>query len=390
MTTTPEKTKASFDEKAVYDFIIVGSGLTGLSLAAGLSRAGHRVALLEAAETYGSSLREVDSPVGLVSNGLQWLAQTASSEEGLEFLKILLNYPSDWSVRQSANEVQTYDSRGFRAFVGFGSEAPENYEMLSYYLHQDSLQLGLSWKEILSALFSLFGGDFFAKSEVTKFNLQGNRAESVTVNGQKTLRGVHFIFTGPIKQLLKILPIDGLDYKSRQKITKAKLWTAIFLDLLHAHPPGEFPGLVLLDGTTKDVYGPAVGKLHSIQNLEGRQVQLSQWVSIVDAESAEDTEFTAAAIKKVKKQIQRAFPKALDGLLFERIVVSGSTMGRSELKLDGMSCLTEIKNISLASDSLHKEVGITGQLLQAKTLLNQLGVVFSEKKSPDQQPEVQI
>jgi hypothetical protein len=145
------------------------------------------------------------------------------------------------------------------------------------------------------------------------------------------------------------------------------------LDLLHNHPVSDLQNIHVLNGTTQDEFGPCVGALQAPAEVNGENLQYSQWLTFVEDEEAEDTEIIGFALKKIKRQIKRAYPDALENLKFERILVVPSYAGHGDLKLSANQSLAGVENFWVGSSQVHVQKNLLGALLQAELITSSLG-----------------
>lgn len=130
------------------------------------------------------------------------------------------------------------------------------------------------------------------------------------MNGTKHFHANNFIFTGNVRDLNVLMPDEFMGHRAKAKLKKDTAWIGLCLDLFHEVPEGtaivEKDNLFILNGTTDDDIGPCVGRFHPALTP---QKQISQWMSFVDVDTAEETENIAEVLKKMKRQIKRAFLK---------------------------------------------------------------------------------
>ncbi len=353
----------------IYDYVVIGSGLNGLLITSALSRVTSNVLLLEAAETHGGANQNQISLVGAANNGFRFFPDSELSRKSLDFLSQLL--PQPVGAESVENLALTYEAGGLRPFVGFGDTPPSFYEEFSYFLSPRRLNLSSQPYEWTQWLFENSNADFMPKSYVTKFIEEDGQITRALVNGQKTVLGRNFIYCGPTQSLSVLLPEAALSPRARQKLSKAKFWTAICLDLVHSQATGEPGRLHVLNGTTQDDQGPCVGQFFVPAEASG--LQLSQWVSFIDNEAAEDAEQVGLTLKKIKRQIKRAFPTALENLQSERIFVAASIGGDGELKLNANQSISTLPNFWVASGTLSPQKNLLGCLQQAELVCSALG-----------------
>ena len=102
-------------------------------------------------------------------------------------------------------------------------------------------------------------------------------------------------------------------------------------------------------------------------------MQASQWMTFIEQEATDDSEVVGLALKKIKRQIKRAYPEALDGLKLERIFVSPFIAGNGDLKLSANQTIPELENLWIASATLNEQKNLVGSLLQAEMTVAALG-----------------
>jgi hypothetical protein len=357
MSTTSKK-----NSQHVYDYAIIGSGLSGLCIASALSKVTSNIILLDSADTFGGFNRSVTTTIGPVNNGLRFLPASELSRKAITFLETLLG--ASLSVVETEIPPVTFEAGGIRPFVGFGDQPPAFYEELSYFTSPAVSEFSVEPHQWTQLLFNQFSGDFSPRSYVTKFHGENGQIQQLTINGQKKINVQNVIYCGSVKDLTLLLPEDGLSPKARGKLSKNHYWTAICLDLLHPTKITDSSAIHVLNGTTQDDLGPCVGRFFS---------NYSQWMTFVDNEEAEDAELIGAALKKIKRQIKRAYPDALENLLHERILVVPNYAGSGDLKLNGNQTLPNYGNFWIGSQEASPQKNILGALLQAELITSALG-----------------
>lgn len=357
----------------VYDVVVVGAGLSGLIVASTLIREGFDVCVLDASDFAGGHSRLVYSPIGLIDNGIKFFPDIEASHIGLQGLNKLLSSPLEFGAID--NGPLTFQGGEFKPFVGFGKEAPDFHRELSYFLEPRRLELSKKLGQIVAELAMNIGDRFFPESLVTQYHGSEGEIRSVMINGQKSIYGKEFVHaTSPI-YLAQLLGEDLLSVRSKQKIAKAEYWTLLGLDLFSNKRISDRMELHLLNGTTADEIGPCVGlfqEAYPDEKRAGSFIQCSQWMTFVSQESSEDPEFTGAILKKIKRQIKRAYPEALENLISERIIVAPAMEADLELKFDPKGNFYGIKNLWLAHGCASKETNIVGSINQSLLVGSQL------------------
>lgn len=357
----------------VYDVIVVGAGLSGLVAAVSLIKKGLDVCVLESTDFAGGHSRLVFSPIGLVDNGIKFFPDKANSFAALEALSELLAHKIEFASYE--NGPITYHNGDLKPFVGFGKEAPDFHRELSHYLEPRRLELSRSLGAIVAELTAIVGERLYPGHTVTKYLGSNGRIESVMVNGQKQIFAREFIHAASPKLLATLASDDILSSRAKQKIAKADYWTVLGLDLFHKGLASERTELHLLNGTTQDDIGPCVGLFHVQNTKEGSSddlIQHSQWMTFVDSESSEDPEVIGAALKKIKRQIKRAYPESLDNLVSERILVAPMAEAELDLKFEKRGTLIGTDNLWLAHGAAGSELNVVAAINQALKASEQL------------------
>lgn len=371
----------------IYDYAIIGSGLTGLSIAAALSRETENIALIEAADVPYGVNRKVNFPTGPLNNGIRLVPDSVLAEKAVRFLEGILGKSLVTDVTEEA--PITYEGGGFKTFLGFGDNPPPFYEELAYFTSAKRQELASEPYEWTQNLMELFKGDFLPRSYVTKFHQEGERVSHVIVNGSKTIHAHNFIFTGSVKDLAILLPEDAISTRARSKLSKNTYWTGLCLDLCHDKEVTTATAVHVLNGTTQDEIGPCVGRfLPSVEVEGGARLQASQWMTFIEHEVTEDSEVVGMALKKIKRQVKRAYPEALDNLKQERIFVTPIIAGNGDIKLSANMTLPSLENLWIASATVHEQRNLVGALLQAEMVIASLG--FSPQVSEDTYSEASV
>lgn len=370
-----------------YEFVVIGGGLAGLSIAKKLSSESAKVLLLEGLESLEGSLRSVSTPAGPIANGLRLLPVEAEFIKGLEFLESLLTSPLEYSRYDV--ETLTYEAGGFRPFIGFGDRPPRFLEQITPFLGKPLFRAQPRVENWSSMLASSMNCDVQTRSYATRFEVVDGKVKCVWINGQKKITADQFIFTGPLAQLKNLIANEVWSPKTISRYAKIKFWTMVGLDFVHAETLAQEEQLYILDGTTADELGPCLGQFQAPAE-DGSQI--SQWFTYLEDEEAEDSEVLAHALKKAKRQIKRAFPTAFDNLKFDRVCVFPSYCADFPGAHHGghgnrSNFLPEIENLHFANGQLSALPGPCGALDRARFILKNLGFLpqLTEEVSPKQQ-----
>lgn len=355
----------------IYDYAVIGSGLAGLLAAKSLVDKNFRVAVIEATEVVGGNNRAIRTPAGVYDNGIRFMPNKNTSAAAIEFLETTLGQ----SVGASIQEIPpvTYENGTLKSFVGFGDEPPAFYDEIIYFAEPSrwSLQTKVAdWVQSLQTQLSANSlCDFFSRSIVTKFLANQDNVTSVLINGQKTLMAKNFIYAGNVRDLRLLLPEGALNQRALAKLGKNQYWTSVGLDILFENKITDSEAVHVLNGTTSDDIGPCAGIFYPVEASDNAP-QFSQWISFLDDLEAEEEENIGAVLKKIKRQIKRAYPEGSDKIIFERIMIVRNFGGDGELKLKEDGTIGNLKNLWIASPSVNPEKNILGALLQAQFIVN--------------------
>ncbi len=349
---------------SIYDYVVIGSGLSGLSIATRLSQETSRVLLLDAAEVAGGWLRKPH---------LAAVPATPSAEKGLLFLEDLTGIKITGPIKELS--PVTYDEGMFKSFMGFGEKTPEFYDEMAYYCSSQYFELKAHPTIWIQRLLEKFKGTFAPRSIVTKFVAENGRIQHVLVNGTKKVQGHNFIYCGDVKSLNRLMPTDLIPNKLQTKITKTKTWTRATLQLDHEAGVTENSAYHVLIGSSQDEIVTCVGQF---------QGTTSTWMTFVPDEEAEDAEVVGQALKRIKKQIKRAYPDSLNEKTLEKISVQPNFGGSFDLKLNANQSWPDLENMWIGSSTIQDSRNIVGALNQAQLVLASLG--FSTTNLSDNAP----
>ncbi len=374
----------------VYEYVIIGSGFSGLLVSSALSKATENILLLESADTFGGLNRRQETATGLSNNGFRFLPDSELARKSLEFLFFHLGKePVFESVE---NAPVTYEAGKLAPFKGFGRQEPVFHEEIAYFLSENRLLVELPTYEWVEKLFASAKGDFLPRSYVTKIVEEGGLATGVLINGQRMIRGRKFIFCGPVRDLSALLPHPASFTRFSQRSSKSKKSMALCLDIIHEVGQQELEGdetkslcplvgrLHILNIPTSGEIVPCIGQIFPLlshgDGLGG--LQLSQWVSFVDRDYADEEEQLASALKKMKRQIKKVYPAILNNQKSERIVVAPSMGETREFKLNVDQSLPHLPNFWVGSGTINSQRNLLGTLQQVELVCRALEGAYAK------------
>lgn len=371
-------------KKTNFDSIVIGGGLTGLIAAEVLTRTGRDVAIVEAHDALGASSRAFHSPYGEIDFELKFLPNLPHSLDVLKWLEFFLQAPMDISLLDS--QPLTFENAKFKNFVGFGSQTPKTHDALVYYTAHQNWILHQSPKDWVKILSQDSKAHAFCKSVVTKFENEGENLKSIQINGDEWLHAREFIWCAPPIQLNRLVPEGLIPTKIKQKIAKGPHFASLHLDIVHSEVLAEANLIHILQGANEE---PLAGRFSNL-SFEGKNLQLSQWVMFIESIDADDEELIASLLKYMKRQISRAYEKAMDVKLYERIVLNNYSHGRIDLKLDSLQ-LPKLSNFWVCDQAFSESGDLLGSLEVAKNFAELFKVSLQinensqvEDSAPDQ------
>lgn len=356
----------------IYDYIVIGSGLAGLSVASKISQETQNVLLIESEAVQGGSNKpahiKYQNNNFTSENGLRFYPGSPMAKKALKTLEDDLGLKLIKSTHE--NNPETYDASGFKSFVGFGDNPPEFYNEISYFLNPKEIELTLPVYKIVELLKEKYQGETLTKSFMTGFKFTDDVLTHVVVNGSKEYHAKNFIFAGTVRDLSVLLPDEALGVRAKTKLKKDTTWVGLCLDLLHEGQTQEKHNLFVLDGTTNDTIGPCVGRFMHPQT--DMNLQISQWMSFIDLETSEETENIGEVLKKMKRQIKRAFPEMAEAIKAERLFMTPA-LSAGEIKLNSNGTVHKIDNLWIASGQVNQFPNLLGSILQSQFVLSSLG-----------------
>jgi hypothetical protein len=350
---------------AEFDSIVIGGGLSGLIAAHQLESTGRKVALIEGMDSLGGSCRPTRTPAGLIDHSLKLIPETEITEETLRWFESVLGEPLSWEVVEAP--PITYDDGKFKPFVGFGDQKVQTAAEVDAYAKTRYLRLSTTPKDWVQKLSETFTGTILTQSHLTKMIVDENFVIELLVNGAKRYSAREVLFCAAPQQLARLLPEGNVPARLRQRLVKGEFWTSVNLTLVHGSVVTESESVHVLKGANEE---PSVGLFSQPVTLEdGRQVQASQWLTLVHRDITDDPEATGSALKQIKRQVKRAYETALDGLIQERIAVTPTSHGDLTGALSEDGRWPKLENLWVVSNFLAPEKNVLGTIRQARRTL---------------------
>jgi len=351
-----------------YDSIVIGGGLSGLIAAHQLENTGRTVALLESLDMLGGNCRPSRTAAGVIDHGLKFFPESPQTVESLNWLSAVLGEEIRHEVIESP--PVTYDDGRFKPFIGFGDQKVETASEIDAYAKDRYLRLDSTPKDWVRKLSESFTGTVLPQSHVTKMLVDDSFVIELLVNGAKRFSGREVLFCATPQQLTKILPEANVPARLRQKLLKGEFWTSVNLNLIHDGIVTESTAVHILKGANEE---PCAGLFHPPSHAEdGRQIQVSQWLTLVPRDITDEAELVASALKQIKRQIKRSYETSLDGLVQERIIVSPTSHGDLTGVFPEDGRWPKLQNLWVVSSFLNSQKNLTGTLDQVRRALTSI------------------
>jgi hypothetical protein len=367
-----------------FDIIIVGAGLSGLLLARKAKALGKSFAIIEAQNEYGGFHHPThQSSDSQIDNSLHFLPGSEENQNLITQLSSQFGLALEFEIRDS--QVLTFEDGELTQFTGFGKLTPEFFEELTPFLQPKELVLNKSWTSIVHELADHLRESLFLNHLASELVIEDHTAVGVILNGSHFWRAGTVVFSGGVSELQTFLPQSFLNARFKNHLKRPKLWTLIAVDFYHNQAVSGQSDLHILNGNTQDDIGPCVGRFFNLTN----GTQVSQWLSFASDEDADESENIGAIIKKIKRQIKRAYPQAFEGTVSEKIVVIPSGAGFFEdVQIRNGVKLKDLKGFYINSSHLSAQKGVLKALDQALKVAEHLGWthIMTEVQAENSQP----
>ncbi|MCC6276855.1 MAG: FAD-dependent oxidoreductase [Oligoflexia bacterium] len=329
---------------------IIGGGLSGLTLAASLERAGIDYLIFEAQSEFGGLIK------GQLENGL-WLDYGLKSlpvdgemaKQPLVKLKEALNL--NIPIESWTEAPLTQNKSEWIPFVGFG--APSNktrqlIEELTYYTQSPRVTVSGGWNSLVTELLAMIPEKRRrVRCEVNQIKTTDGKVSSILVNGDTEVSARYFVFTLSPSYLKDLLPAGALTSKHVQKISKTEPLTVASLDIVSPRLPMAPKNLLVLQDGVEDptyVIGQFISQADPMRQTHGGTI--STWMTLVAPEIGEEDEEVSKVIRNMKRVVKKAFPELFGDSCWERILVATSALGQfDQLPVERTQALSGFSNL---------------------------------------------
>lgn len=340
------------------DVVVIGGGISGVSVGLALQKAGRQVTLLEATERVGGfSALEISpfvSDLPEAPSALSWLSELVGQSVSAEIIE---------------QPTWIYNGLQPQQFFGFADDPPESYDEMLPYLcsRQQLLSVPVAeWTKLLLEKFQQLGGVFQPLSWVAGIDIEDSRVIGIHFgNGQKKLQAHDFVFTGSVHSLLALLPERPELAKVRGKIKKGPFWSLLCVQLDHeVLPPSHEAnsGQHLLRGNVNDPVDWMWGGFFTNPNSAGGS---SQWFAWLSEDGSEDPEVGSSVVKVLRRQLKKHFGSVAENARVKKIYFAPKIAGKGQLSLSRSLTLPGLSNLYVASAQIVPGCGRLGALVQA-------------------------
>ena len=353
------------------DVAIIGSGLSAVLLARILYEKTHlKVDIFEASAIAGQNYQSINTPFGAMDYGPRVIPNKDDFQRTINFLGQVVG--QSLIDRTDNLSLKAVEKGELTDFVGFGFRKPEAIEEWDYYASAERLQLNAPFYSLWEQLLRNIPVQIHTKSEITRLEIENGEVKSAIVNGMTQVDAKAFVICGNTANILELLPQEKLDAKIRQKLSKAKYWTSIGLNLVHRGEISSLESPVALLGPG-DTPFMGFGYFYTPRQETGKLVQFSQWMTLVAAEQDEaEEEAYAHALREMKKLLQKGFPKILDSVEYEKIAVDPLSHGQCRLKFEKEETVHGYQNLWHCHSSVAEFPNTLGDISRAEIVANHL------------------
>jgi hypothetical protein len=324
--------------KNKYDFIVIGSGIEALLKCLDLEKSGLKGCIVEKEDTLGGLFRGLRSNEVLFESHLPFMAYTAESHTLADQLCTNLESLS-YEVKDLG--PLTFQNGQIQPFMGFGETSNPAVDVYSYFTNSKNLQFSQSFSWIAQKLREKIISEIFNQSEVTALDLEPQ--VQVMINGTTLLLADELHFHDSPLKLSKLLSVSktALPKNFVPRLSKTQLWTAISLVYRHHRPVTESAAMHVLYGA-KEL--PCLGRF---QDELG--IPTSQWLCLVSAEEAADSESLGTTLREMKKQIKRVYPQFFETVEKENIFIAPDSYGTVNTQLLENDRFPKVSRLSVGS-----------------------------------------
>ena len=355
-----------------YDHVVVGLSLASLRWAQRLKAKGQTFCILAPITTSPSQCKWFAKANENIFVEPPMIHAFENFKEELEDLTWLSSLSSQFQTLPGP--PLHYNQGQFKSFLGFGDRKIEGLDLFqalctknTHYLPGQPEAL---WKELSADLQDLI----FFDQNIYDMSFDEDRLDHLVINGKTPLRAKEFTFFDQFHWTLK--KMAEADSSMAVKMRKLKWFTSVNVTYLHTEENpkdrGEWGHPYLLMGS-KNI--PCQGVFTPL----GDRGFLSRWQCFIPGELSEDSETTGMAVKEIKKQVKRAFPRLWQEAPAEHIALAP----RQRANLDVFSeKVSKFNNLNLVSSQF---LGRHGWLADMVTQERGLLAESLEPLSPEAQ-----
>lgn len=328
--------------------VIIGGGLTGLSLTHWFHKQNFEVVLLESKEALGGRFRPAETLE------IPFINPSQESQLSLEWLRGLSQVGFD--LKEVEHQPLVFEGGEWRPFLGFGDFPSSVVNELSVYNQSTEWVIDPGLEQITRSMIDQLPVQARVLSEVVGFEIENGRVTHAVIGQQEKISGDFFIFTSSPILLNSLIEGEALKAASRTRIVKQHGWTSVALALRHA-PFETSTAVRFVLGTGKE-FQPVVGRVWNDRSV---------WMNLVPSEQEEDLEYIGDCVRFMKRTLKRVWPELNDSIVEERLRIRPHAFGKLELKLkNGNLSFSELPNLWLADPRMADVSGDLGTASMAR------------------------
>lgn len=328
------------------EVLVIGADLTGLLIAEHLRQSGQNVRLFDGHTQLGVPHRPVMGKTSPLKSDLEFFPEHPNTASALQWMGNLLR--TEIPLETIELGPVHFDEGLLRPFVGFGDRAFGSRDEIDFY----STPRCLAQTSIIAAQTQSLAQQWQERGhqprQVTKLWVESGKISAVEFNGEEIWTADKIICTLGVSDLLELLPLDAIDGRNRTRLGKALTWASVSLHALHKTSISDERGLHILFGNGQE-FEPIVGRVWAAEE-SGRQH--SVWTTLVGKDFTDDSDQLGHALKHLKRQVRRVYPKAFEDLADEKVVVTPESHGHLALKTAETFSFPELAGFYLATPLL--------------------------------------
>lgn len=310
-----------------YDLAVIGGGFSGLLTALCLQKKGYLTCLVDESFQNEKNTQTAQNDFGLEQRFSLFFDSKAMTKS-LNFLENILEEKASCHIQKISPLIFEKGQK-----LSFKQSSLKKKQILflvkdlSFYTQDERLILEQPLDLWISKALTLYAGDIFP-TRVVDIEKKNQQVVSCLCQDGQQVFAKQFVFCLSLYHLESLLKNHHLIWP-HQKSYQVKAWTKICVDFVHASKVTDTLAVhIVLPGQTskKKQKTTVLGffqKPGVCQDEISSDMQCSKWMTLITPSTVQDDEKDIEqGFKKIKRCLQRIYPKSLDHTLFERLLVS--------------------------------------------------------------------